>query len=413
MGGIFPESREDEILRFLRQDQPKQLEEYIKDNQLQPDLLFTKHKRTLLQLSCYFESPRCLAKLVEMNYDYNQTEFKTGDTPLFICSKFNNLEMVKILLSKSDCKKLIKNCDNLNEFDIAFLKGNYNICYYLLYEYDRKNKIFEDNTKNVAINDDEKYENSIYNKNKKKFIISIKSNIPMKEKKLDKDNYDINQIYQKYFYNTNFEYDTFLTLQAENKYPLFNMPLFFKCLCNKTPPSKCPSFAPERKKTQDLMTKIPDPNETWGHFFKRVASMELYNPPLVDKKNVSVMNSMYMNAQMKLMENEYGVKMEFYKRNKDEELFDEQTNQPLDADESDIIQIKKKGKAIKLKENNNQEDKDDEKNNKEIEINDIDTNDIDTNEIKNENNNNIDNEENLCVVKIGEQTSERKINEEN
>ena len=38
MGGIFPESREDEILRFLRQDQPKQLEEYIKDNQLQPDL---------------------------------------------------------------------------------------------------------------------------------------------------------------------------------------------------------------------------------------------------------------------------------------------------------------------------------------------------------------------------------------
>ena len=191
------------------------------------------------------------------------------------------------------------------------------------------------------------------------------------------------------------------------------MPLFFKCLCNKTPPSKCPSFAPERKKTQDLMTKIPDPNETWGHFFKRVASMELYNPPLVDKKNVSVMNSMYMNAQMKLMENEYGVKMEFYKRNKDEELFDEQTNQPLDADESDIIQIKKKGKAIKLKENNNQEDKDDEENNKEIEINDIDNNDIDTNEIKNENNNNIDNEENLCVVKIGEQTSERKINEDN
>ena len=94
-------------------------------------------------------------------------------------------------------------------------------------------------------------------------------------------------------------------------------------------------------------------------------------------------------------------------------MFDEQTNHPLDADESDIIQIKKKGKAIKLKENNNQEDKDDEENNKEIEINDIDNNDIDTNEIKNENNNNIDNEENLCVVKIGEQTSERKINEEN
>ena len=91
------------------------------------------------------------------------------------------------------------------------------------------------------------------------------------------------------------------------------MPLFFKCLCNKTPPEDCPSFAPEKKKTLDLTTKIPDPNESWGHFFKRVVNMELYNPPLVDKKNVSVMNSMYMNTQMKLLENEYGIKMGYYK----------------------------------------------------------------------------------------------------
>ena len=42
--------------------------------------------------------------------------------------------------------------------------------------------------------------------------------------------------------------------------------------------------------------------------------MQLYNPPLVDKKNISVMNSMYMNTQMKLMENEYGIKMGFYKK---------------------------------------------------------------------------------------------------
>ena len=421
MGGIFPESREDEILRFLRQDQPKQLEEYIKDNQLQPDLLFTKHKRTLLQLSCYFESPRCLAKLVEMNYDYNQTEFKTGDTPLFICSKFNNLEMVKILLSKSDCKKLIKNCDNLNEFDIAFLKGNYNICYYLLYEYDRKNKIFEDNTKNVAINEDEKYENSIYNKSKKKFIISTRSNIPIKEKKLDKDNYDINQIYQKYFYNTNFEYDTFLTLQAENKYPLFNMPLFFKCLCSKTLPSKCPSFAPERKKTKELETKIPDPNESWGHFFKRVAKMELYNPPMVDKKNVSIMNSMYMNAQMKLLENEYGVKMGYYDRQNE----NDETKHVLDQSESEILSIKqnteqntkKKSNGMNSKktesdDSDKEQDKDKEEDDKEIEDLDNINNEIN---FKNEINdiNNDDNEENISVMKINENSSERKIKEEN
>ena len=413
MGGILSESQENEIIKFIRKDSARNLQEYLEYNQVPKDLLYTNHKRTLIQLSCYFESPKCLSKLIEMNYDYNKTETLTGDTPLFIASKFNNLEMVQILLANDDCKKLVKNLANLNEFDIAFLKGNYNICYYLMYEY--KNKIKE----NINENNDNNINNDIYNEPKEKIdeVVIInkskgKSNTKENKEKLESE-YDIHQIYQSYFYNTNFEYDYFLTLQAENKYPLFNMPLFFKCLCNKTPPSKCPSFAPERKKTQDLMTKIPDPNETWGHFFKRVASMELYNPPLVDKKNVSVMNSMYMNAQMKLMENEYGVKMEFYKRNKDEELFDEQTNHPLDAEESDIIQIKKKGKAIKLKENNNQEDKDDEENNKEIEINDIDNNDIDTNEIKNENNNNIDNEENLCVVKIGEQTSERKINEDN
>ena len=118
---------------------------------------------------------------------------------------------------------------------------------------------------------------------------------------------------------------------------------------------------------------------------------------------------------MKLMENEYGVKMDFYKRNSDISG-DEETNHPLDVEESDIIQIKKKGKGMKIKDNINKADKNEEKNeeNKDVEINDIDNNDIDTNNIENENNsNNIDNEDNLCIVKIGEQSSERKINEEN
>ena len=43
--------------------------------------------------------------------------------------------------------------------------------------------------------------------------------------------------------------------------------------------------------------------------------MDLYNPPLVDKKNVSQMNSLYMSTQMKLMENEYGIKMNYYNPN--------------------------------------------------------------------------------------------------
>ena len=135
MGAIIPESKENEIIKLLRKDDARNLQQYIQINDIPRESLLTNHKRTILQLSCYFESPRCLSRLIQMNHDYNQIENYTGDTPLFICSKFNNLEMVKILLAKEDCKKLVKNNENLNEFDIAFLKGNYNICYYFMYIY--------------------------------------------------------------------------------------------------------------------------------------------------------------------------------------------------------------------------------------------------------------------------------------
>lgn len=400
MGAILPESKENELLKILRQDNAKILQEFIQLNQLTPDLLFTKNKRTLLQLSCYYESPKCLMKLIEMNYDYNRIETITGDTPLFICSKFNNLEMVKILLEKKECKKLVKNYENLNEFDISFLKGNYNICYYLMYIYDKKENNTED--KNDIKNNIE-YENNL--KNKEKNIISTEEKLVINNKSKinpeirNNNSYDMEQIYQKYFYNTDFEYDYFLTLQAESKYPLFNMPLFFKCLCNKTLPSNCPSFAPVHKKTLDLTTKVPDPNETWGHFFKRIVNMELYNPPLVDKKNVSVMNSMYMNTQMKLMENEYGIKMNFYRGNNIDEQ-NEETKHPLDKEESDVIQLSKRQKKINFNE--------EETNNKNEKENNND-NEINENNIEN---NDKDNEGNLCIIKINQESSERNLDEE-
>ena len=417
MGAIIPESKENEIIKLLRKDDARNLQKFIEINQIPPETLLTNHKRTILQLSCYFESARCLSKLIQMNHDYNQIENFTGDTPLFICSKFNNLEMVKILLAKEDCKKLVKNSENLNEFDIAFLKGNYNICYYFMYEYDKGNN---NNYDKNNINN-EKYEKDKEIKGINIIQTSSKNNKDKQlEKEKKKDEYNINQIYQKYFYNTDFEYDYFLTLQAENKYPLFNMPLFFRCLCNKTPPSRCPSFAAERKKTLDLTTKIPDPNESWGHFFKRVATMELYNPPLVDKKNVSVMNSMYMNAQMKLMENEYGIKMGFYKkdnRNDDDEIENDETKHPLDMDDNEVLQIKKKVKAkkqnirlnMKPEENNGKKEQD------EIEIDDVneDENEIKENNIENGNNDEKDNEDNLCIIKINENSSERDIDNKN
>ena len=129
------------------------------------------------------------------------------------------------------------------------------------------------------------------------------------------------------------------------------MPLFYDSLCRKTPPEKCASFAAERKKTKELLTKIPDPNETWGHFFKRLANLELYNPPLVDKRNVSQMNSLYMNAQMKLLEKEYGVKMSYYNQNEDtRNMLQEESN-----DGDDLIKIQNTEKN-KLNTKNTEQD---------------------------------------------------------
>ena len=130
MGGILTPSKETEILKYIREDNPKKLQDFLINNNLDSDNLYTKRKRTLIQLCCYFTSPKCLSKLIEMNYDYNKKELSNNYTPLYIACKFNSLEIVKILLSQNDCKLLEKTNDDFNEFEIAFLNGNYNICYY-------------------------------------------------------------------------------------------------------------------------------------------------------------------------------------------------------------------------------------------------------------------------------------------
>jgi hypothetical protein len=133
------------------------------------------------------------------------------------------------------------------------------------------------------------------------------------------------------------------------------MKLFYKSLYNKIPPKECANSLPaERKKTKNLQTKIPDPNETWGHFFKRVATMDLYNPPLVDKKNVSQMNSLYMSTQMKLMENEYGIKMSYY--NPNENTRNVHKDEEEEEDDNPIFNIQNTEKKRLKEESQNDKD---------------------------------------------------------
>ena len=53
--------------------------------------------------------------------------------------------------------------------------------------------------------------------------------------------------------------------------------------------------------------KIPNPDETWGDFFKRMLKFELYQPPMVDKKQVPYHKraNFFMKMQTKLLEMEY------------------------------------------------------------------------------------------------------------
>ena len=345
MGGILYSTVEQEIIQSLKKDNSKKLKDILIKYNSNPDTLYTKRKRTLIQLSCYFLSPKCLSTLIELNYDYNKKETINQYTPLYIACKFNSLPIVKILLSHDDCEILQKTTDNFNEFEIAFLKGNYDICYYLLYEYkneENKENINNNDNKEENINNENNIENDINTKSELKIPKKNKNAKLKKEKPLLTE-----QPYQKFFLSKDFDLDNCKSLQEQNLFPLFNMQLLYQSLLDRVPPKKCPSFAAERKRTKELMNKIPDPNETWGHFFKRLVNFELYNPPLVDKRNVSQMNSMYMNAQMKLMESEYGIKMSYYD-NEGENLDD--SKQVGESEEQPILQLKKNKKVEKQKE---------------------------------------------------------------
>ena len=352
MGGILTPSKESEIIKLLKQDNSKTLQDFLIKNNLDSDTLYTNRKRTLIQLCCYFSSPKCLSKLIEMNYDYNKKELSNNYTPLYIACRFNSLDLVKILLSQKKINIFQKSNEDFNEFEIAFLKGNYDICYYLLFEYKgnnikiEKNKNNKNNKKNIK-NEDE------INTNLKEGNESDEKEKLEKENNENEFNIDINNPYQTFFFSDTFNIDKYKSLQSTNQFPLFNMELFYESLINRIPPEECESFAAERKRTKDLLNKIPDPNETWGHFFKRCVNMELYNPPLVDKRNISHMNSLYMNTQMKLIENEYGVKMKYFEQNENtrNELIDDE-----EEDENPIMKVNTEKRHLKEENQNYQND---------------------------------------------------------
>ena len=277
MGETFSSSLEYDLMDLIRQDEYIKVKDIILKNNLNKDILIGEHKRTLIQHSSYFGSVNCLKELIDLNFDINKLEYNTNNTALFIACKFNYIEFVYILLNnkKQKCEILRKNNEGLNEFEVAFLRGNYEVCYYLLYLY-KEEEIQLNNTYYTFFNDE-----------------------------------------------INFSLEKYLGIQEYLSYPVFNLPLFYQSLKQGITPEKCPDFSAEKKKMKDLSNKIPDPNESWADFTKRLVKLELYNPPLVDKTKINRANSLYMKMQMDLLSKEYGIKMDYSNEN---ELKDNQIN---------------------------------------------------------------------------------------
>ena len=104
-------------------------------------------------------------------------------------------------------------------------------------------------------------------------------------------------------------------LNKELECPLFNIDLFYDNLIKEIPIEKTPNFSLPNKRKNLFENKVPDPNESWGHFIKRMGKLELYQPPLIDKDKVCVTNSLYMKMQSKLIESEYDIKIDLDKTN--------------------------------------------------------------------------------------------------
>ena len=277
----------------IRQDNPTKLLELIEKFKFPVNGKTGKKQRTLIILSVLYKSPNCLKALIDLGNDINIPEEQDLSTPFFLASKFNYTEIMEILLKTEKCDVTKLNNIGLNCLDVAIIRGNYEASLFIL------------------------------------------QNTNLKPEK-DLDSYKI--------------------LNQQLQYPLFNMDLFYQNLMDKIPIDKAPNFSLPKKRQNQFDGKVPDPNESWGNFIKRLAKFELYQPPLIEKEKVGAFNSLYMKVQSGLIENEYGVKIDL-DNNKNEDNFDQSKNKLLNNNNNILNMINE----IDI-EKNNFEKKNDDKN---------------------------------------------------
>ena len=239
-------SHTESIINALKSDNVTKLSHILTPLNLPLNAEITQG-RTGIVLCALYGSSQCLTYFIDKGNDINIPDKTDNSTPLILASKFNFIPIIDILLSHN-CDTHFKNAYGLTALDMAIIRGNYDTCLYLM----------------------------------------------------DKAELTITKTLENY--------------QAWNhdlQFPLFNLELFYTCLMNKVPSDKVPSFANVGgSRRKQFEGKVPDPNESWGDFVKRLGRLELYQPPLVDADQVDKKDSLYMKMQSRLCEMEYGVKID-------------------------------------------------------------------------------------------------------
>ena len=251
----------------IREDDSNKLLELIEKFNFPLNKEIGKHrKRTLIIYSILYKSPKCLKELIKLGNDINIPDSFDQSTPFFLASKFNYVNLMEILLKTEKCNIHSINNLGLNCLDISILRGNYESSLFILKHTDLKI-----------------------------------------EKSLER----------------------YKELNKELECPLFNIDLFYDNLIKEIPIEKTPNFSLPNKRTNLFENKVPDPNESWGHFIKRMGKLELYQPPLIDKDKVGITNSIYMKIQSSLIENEYGVNINLNKEKNNSNISEEFSNNKL------------------------------------------------------------------------------------
>ena len=234
----------------IRSDNVKKLKNFMKIYKIKQNQEISKG-RTALFLCCLFGSNKCLQYLIEIGDDVNLPEsMNENNTPLICACKYNNIKTAEILI-ENKCNLLIENSYGMTAFDYSIVMGNYNIS--LMF--------------------------------------------------MEKHNFKLEK-----------SVDDYIRLNNLVDGPRFKMELFIDNLKNQVPVGKTPSFENDRKKRLLYNSgKVPDPNESWADFFKRVKEFNISNPPMVDPDTVdkTKLNGIFMKMQSKLVEYEHGVESIF------------------------------------------------------------------------------------------------------